>query len=138
MMPNTRLVAVAGAAGLLLAACSSPKVTITPPTSATSTSVVAAQPTESSSAPTVDEAGGTRLDGEGCVAVTQANLDLSTASNTQDARTAADILEKYTPSESARDAIEHFVQTGGAQFDDPGYKRFNDALDSWVHQVCPR
>jgi hypothetical protein len=138
MMPNTRLVAVAGAAALVLAACSSPKVTITPPTSAANTSAVAAQPTESSSAPTVDEAGGTRLDGEGCVAVTQANLDLSAASNTQDARTAADILEKYTPSESARDAIEHFVQTGGAQFDDPGYKKFNDALDAWVHQVCPR
>jgi hypothetical protein len=138
MMPNTRLVAVAGAAVLVLAGCSSPKITITPPTSATNTSAVAAQPTESSSAPTVDDAGGTRLDGEGCVEVTQANLDLSAASNTQDARTAADILEKYTPSASARDAIEHFVQTGGAQFDDPGYKRFNDALDSWVHQVCPR
>jgi hypothetical protein len=138
MMPNTRLVAVAGAAALVLAGCSSPKITITPPTSVTNTSAVAAQPTESSSAPTVDEAGGTRLDGEGCVAVTQANLDLTAASNTQDARSAADILEKYTPSASARDAIEHFVQTGGAQFDDPGYKRFNDALDSWVHQVCPR
>ena len=56
----------------------------------------------------------------------------------QDARTAADILEKYEPSQSAKDAIEHFVQTGGAQFDDPDYKKSNDALDTWVHQVCPR
>jgi hypothetical protein len=137
-MPNSRLVAVAGAAALILAGCSSPKVTYITPTPATNTSTVAAQPTESSSAPTVDDAGGKRLDGEACVDVTQANLDLSAASNAQDARTAADVLEKYEPSESARDAIEHFVQTGGAQFDDPGYKKFNDALDGWVHQVCPR
>jgi hypothetical protein len=138
MMPSTRLVAVTGVAALVLVGCSSPKVTYLTPTAATKTSTVAAQPTESSSAPTVDDAAGTRLDGEGCVAVTQANLDLSAASNAQDARTAADILEKYEPSESARDAIEHFVETGGAQFDDPGYKKFNDALDTWVHQVCPR
>jgi hypothetical protein len=137
-MPNSRLVAVAGAAALILAGCSSPKVTVITPTPATNTSTVAAQPTESSSAPTVDDASGTRLDGEACVAVTQANLDLSAASNVQDARAAADVLEKYEPSESARDAIEHFVQTGGAQFDDPGYKKNNDALDGWVHQVCPR
>jgi hypothetical protein len=138
MKPNARLVAVAGAAALILAGCSSPKVTFITPTPATNTSTVAAQPTESSSAPTDDDAAGTRLDGEACVEVTQANLDLSAASNAQDARTAADVLEKYTPSASARDAIEHFVQTGGAQFDDPGYKKFNDALDAWVHQVCPR
>ena len=138
MMPNTRLVVVAGAAALVIAGCSSPKVTYITPSSATQTSTVAAQATESSSAPTADDAGGTRLDGEACVEVTQANLDLSAASNAQDARTAADVLEKYTPSASARDAIEHFVQTGGAQFDDPGYKKNNDALDTWVHQVCPR
>jgi hypothetical protein len=138
MMPNTRLVAVAGAAALVLAGCSSPKVTFITPTSATKTSTVAAQPTESSSAPTVDDAGGTRLDGEACVAITGANLDLSAASNAQDARTAADTLEKYEPPQSAQDAIEHFVETGGAQFDDPSYKKFNDALDKWVHQVCPR
>ena len=70
MMPNSRLVAVAGAAALILVGCSSPKVTFITPTSATKTSTVAAQPTESSSAPTVDDAGGTRLDGEACVAVT--------------------------------------------------------------------
>ena len=146
MMPKLRLVAAAGvvgAAALMLVGCSSPKVTIRPPASVTTTSAAAAQstaaePTEASPAPPADDAGGTRLDGEGCLAVTQANLDLSAASNTQDARTAADILEKYSPSQSAQDAIEHFVQTGGAQFDDPDYKKSNDALDKWVHQVCPR
>ena len=135
-MPNTWRIAVVGVAAVGLVGCSSPKVTITPATPATNTSAVAAQPT--SAPPTVDDAGGTRLDGEACVAITGANLDLSAASNAQDARAAADVLEKYEPSESARDAIEHFVQTGGAQFDDPGYKKNNDALDGWVHQVCPR
>jgi hypothetical protein len=142
MMPKLRFVAVAGAAALMLVGCSSPKVTIRPPASATTTAAAAqptaAESTEASPAPPADDAGGTRLDGEGCLAVTQANLDLSAASNTQDARTAADILEKYSPSQSAQDAIEHFVQTGGAQFDDPDYKKSNDALDKWVHQVCPR
>jgi hypothetical protein len=115
MMPNKRLVAVAGPAAL----------------------AAVAQSTESSPEPPADDAGGARLDGEARLAITQGNLDLTAASNAQDARTAADILEKYTPSQSAQDAIEHFVQTGGAQFDDPSYKKFNDALDKWVHQMCP-
>jgi hypothetical protein len=115
MMPNKRLVTVAGPAAL----------------------AAVAQSTESSPEPPADDAGGARLDGEARLAITQGNLDLTAASNAQDARTAADILEKYTPSQSAQDAIEHFVQTGGAQFDDPSYKKFNDALDKWVHQVCP-
>jgi hypothetical protein len=137
-MPNKWRIAVAGAAALVLAGCSSPKVTFITPTSATKTSTAAAQSTESSSPPSADDASGTRLDGEACVAITGANLDLSAASNAQDARTAADTLEKYEPPQSAQDAIEHFVETGGAQFDDPSYKKFNDALDKWVHQVCPR
>jgi hypothetical protein len=138
MRPNTWCVAVVGAAALALVGCSSPKVTHLTPAPATKTSTSVAQPSESSSASSGDEASGTRLDGEACVAITGANLDLSAASNAQDARTAADTLEKYEPSESAHEAIEHFVQTGGAQFDDPSYKKFNDALDKWVHQVCPR
>jgi hypothetical protein len=138
MMPDKRLVAVAGAVALVLVGCSSPKVTIRPPTSAATTSAAVAQSTESSPEPPADDAGVTRLDGEACLAITQANLDLTAASNAQDARTAADILEKYTPPQSAQDAIEHFVQTGGAQFDDPSYKKTNDVLDNWVHQVCPR
>lgn len=137
-MPNKWRIAVAGAAALVLAGCSSPKVTFITPTSAAKTSTAAAQSTESSSPPSADDASGTRLDGEACVAITGANLDLSAASNAQDARTAADTLEKYEPPQSAQDAIEHFVETGGAQFDDPSYKKFNDALDKWVHQVCPR
>lgn len=137
-MLKLRFLAAAGVAALVLAGCSSPKVTIRPPTSTTNTSTAAAQSTESSPEPPADDSGGTRLDGEACLAITQANLDLSAASNAQDARTAADILEKYSPSPSAQDAIEHFVQTGGAQFDDPSYKASNDALDKWVHQVCPR
>jgi len=138
MTPNTWRVAVVGVAALALVGCSGPKTTYITPAPATKTSTAVTQSTESPAAQSPDEASGTRLDGEACVAITEANLDLSAASNAQDARTAADTLEKYEPSDSAHDAIEHFVQTGGAQFDDPSYKKFNDALDKWVHQVCPR
>jgi hypothetical protein len=137
-MPNKWCIAVTAAAALALVGCSSPRPTFITPTSTAKASAGATQSAESSSPPSADDASGTRLDGEACVAITGANLDLSAASNAQDARTAADTLEKYEPPQSAQDAIEHFVQTGGAQFDDPDYKKFNAALDKWVHQVCPR
>ena len=41
------------------------------------------------------------------------------------------------PPPKAKDAIEHFVETGGAQFDDADYSKFYDALKAWVHEVCP-
>lgn len=77
------------------------------------------------------------LDSSSCVDVTGASLDLSAAMNPKDARTAADTLEKFDPPAEAKTAIEHFVTTGGAQFDDPDYDKSNKALDDWVHQVCP-
>jgi hypothetical protein len=137
MKPHTSRIAAVAVAALALAGCSS-KPTVITLTPASTTSPAAPQSTAAESPPSANDASGTRLDGEACVAITGANLDLSAASNAQDARTAAETLEKYEPPQSARDAIEHFVQTGGAQFDDPGYKSNNDALDKWVHQVCPR
>jgi hypothetical protein len=77
------------------------------------------------------------LDGDACVEVTGASLDLSVATDADEARTAADTLDKYDPSGSANEAIEHFVSTGGAQIDDSDFTKYNDDLDNWVHQVCP-
>ncbi len=54
-----------------------------------------------------------------------------------DARKAADTLEKYNPPAQVKDAIEHFVTTGGAHFDDPDYTKNNKTLANWVSQVCP-
>jgi hypothetical protein len=33
--------------------------------------------------------------------------------------------------------VDHFVGTGGAQFDDPEYDKYNNAIEGWVKQVCP-
>lgn len=27
--------------------------------------------------------------------------------------------------------------TGGAQFDDPDFSKYNDEIDNWVRGVCP-
>ena len=97
MTPNTWRVAVVGAAALALVGCSSPKTSHITPAPATKTSTAAAQSPESPALQSGDEASGTRLDGEACVAITGANLDLSAAANAQDARTAANTLEKYEP-----------------------------------------
>ncbi|MBI2702875.1 MAG: hypothetical protein CK429_24215 [Mycobacterium sp.] len=69
--------------------------------------------------------------------VTGANLDLLTASDKDAARKAADTLERYNPPSSVKSAIEHFVTTGGAHFDDPDYTKNNEIVKSWVDQVCP-
>jgi hypothetical protein len=119
---------------LLAAGCGGGKTTVTSPTShasQSSASKSSEQPSSDESAPVAT------LDSSACVEVTQANLDLATASNKDDARKPADILEKYNPPASVREAIEHFVQTGGAQFDDPDFDKYNKLIDNWVKQVCP-
>ena len=80
---------------------------------------------------------GDQLDANACMEITGANLDLAVATNTNDARKAADTFEKYNPPEDVRTAIEHFAGTGSAQFDDPDYDKYNSLIDSWVKQVCP-
>jgi hypothetical protein len=69
--------------------------------------------------------------------VTGANLDLATATNHDAARKAADTFEKYDPPADVKAAVEHFVGTNGAQFDDPDYDKYNKLIDGWVKQVCP-
>ena len=53
------------------------------------------------------------------------------------ARKAGDAFEKYDLPVSVEEAVEHFVGTGGAQFDDPQYDKYNNAIESWIKQVCP-
>jgi hypothetical protein len=77
------------------------------------------------------------LGAEACVDITQANVDLATASDAGAARTAGDLFEKYDPPSQVKDAIEHFVSTKGAQFDDPDYDKYNNAIEAWIKQVCP-
>lgn len=136
---NRRLLTMAGTAALALVGCSSPTPTIPTPASVAKPSTQAQESPESSSTSTASAAdtGSAPLGGDACVEVTGANLDLAAASNTEDARTAADILAKYEPPPPVQDAIEHFAGTGGAQFDDPDFTKYNDVIEKWVHQVCP-
>jgi hypothetical protein len=46
-------------------------------------------------------------------------------------------MEKYNPPADVKAAIEHFVETGGAQFGDPDYDKNNKLIDDWVKQICP-
>jgi hypothetical protein len=68
---------------------------------------------------------------------TKSNADLLAANDKDAARKAADTLEKYNPPAKVKDAIEHFVTTGGAHFDDPDYTKNNKLVSDWVKQVCP-
>lgn len=98
----------------------------------TASGSTSAQPTSTAAS----SAAGT-LDAEGCVAVTGANLDLATATNSEQARKPADVLAKYNPPPEVTEAVDHFVQTGGAQFDDPDFEKYNSILENWIKQVCP-
>lgn len=137
-MEYRSILVVPVAVALLVSGCNSDAKTTAASTSkaASSSSAASSPASESTSSPASDEASAP-LDGEACVEVTGASLDLSTATNNEEARTAADTLEKYNPPAAAKTAIEHFVTTGGAQFDDPDYSKSNKDLDGWVHEVCP-
>lgn len=125
----------------LMAGCSSSKTTSTGPSSSPSSrSTSTATPSTSSASSDTSSANApasAALDSSQCVDVTGANVDLLAASDKDAARKAADTLERYNPPASVKDAIEHFVGTGGAHFDDPDYTKNNKIVDGWVKQVCP-
>ena len=77
------------------------------------------------------------LDPDACVDVTAANLDLAVANNSEDAQRQADVFGRYDPPASVQEAIDHFVETGGVQYDDPDYDEYNGRIDAWVKAVCP-
>ncbi|SRR5271166_3473779 len=140
-MAQRWVLAAIGVTAMLISGCSFGKTTHTtithsaPTSSTSSSSTSAAAP--SSQSTTTETAPVTQLDSSQCVDVTGANVDLLTASDKDAARKAADTLEGYNPPSSVKAAIEHFVTTGGAHFDDPDYTKNNQTLDAWVKQVCP-
>jgi hypothetical protein len=144
-MPYRVLVSVVAATVVLASGCSSNKPTLPshPSTTKSSPAQASASPSAEQTAPPAEAAPGadqgpaTKLDGDACVAVTGANLDLATATNHDAARKAADTFEKYDLPSDVKDAVEHFVDTNGAQFDDPDYDKYNKLIDDWVKQSCP-
>ena len=139
------LLSVVAATVVVASGCSSGKPTVPshPTTTKSSTAQASASPSADQTAPPAaatpgeDQGSAAKLGGDACVAVTGANLDLATATNHDAARTAADTFEKYDLPSNVKDAVEHFVDTNGAQFDDPDYDKFNKLIDDWVKQVCP-
>jgi hypothetical protein len=142
-MAQRRLFAAIGITAMLISGCSFGKTTHTtithsaPAPSGSSSTSAAAPSSTSTESSTTETAPVTPLDSSQCVEVTGANVDLLTASDKDAARKAADTLEGYSPPSSVKAAIEHFVTTGGAHFDDPDYTKNQALLDGWVKQVCP-
>jgi hypothetical protein len=139
------LLSVVAATVVFASGCSSnkPSVPSHPATPKSSTAQASAPPSAEQTAPPeeptpgADQGSAGKLDGDACVAVTGANLDLATATNHDAARKAADTFEKYDLPSNVKAAVEHFVDTNGAQIDDPDYDTYNKLIDDWVKQVCP-
>ena len=72
-----------------------------------------------------------------CLDISFTKDNLMVAQKPEDARKFADTLEKYSPPDPVKAAIEHFVTTVGAQPNDPDLSANRDALTGWIKQVCP-
>jgi hypothetical protein len=121
----------------LITGCSGGKSNPAAPPTTPSGSKSTSSATASSATSSAEAAPASQLDTSQCVDVTGANADLLAANDKDAARKAADTLEGYNPPAQVKDAIEHFVNTGGAHFDDPDYTKNNKVLDNWIKQVCP-
>lgn len=72
-----------------------------------------------------------------CYDLGSAKDNLMLASKPETARTAADTLEKYSPPDAVKSAIEHFVTTVGAQPSDPTLDVNRSSIANWLKQMCP-
>jgi hypothetical protein len=136
-MSHRWIVTVVAASALLLAGCGGSKPSTNSPSSASSSDKSSSAESTTAQASAPEAAPQAPLDPSACTDVTGANLDLAVAKNTEDAKKAADVFAKYNPPPDVQEAIDHFVSTEGAQFDDPDYQEFNTRIDEWVKAVCP-
>jgi hypothetical protein len=136
-MSHRWIVTIVAASALLLAGCGGSKPTTTSPSSSSGSDKSSSAESTTAEASAPEGAPPAPLDPSACTDVTGANLDLAVAKNTEDAKKAADIFAKYNPPPDVQEAIDHFVSTQGAQFDDPDYDKFNSRIDEWVKVVCP-
>jgi hypothetical protein len=122
---------------LLTSGCSSGKPSVPAPAKSSSAQASPSKSATAEETTAADAAPAEKLDVHACADVTAANLDLATASTAEDALKAGDAFEQYDLPADVKDAVEHFVGTNGAQFDDPDYDKYNKTIDEWVKQVCP-
>ncbi|MBI3689978.1 MAG: hypothetical protein HY239_04755 [Mycolicibacterium aromaticivorans] len=59
------------------------------------------------------------------------------ATSADKARANADTLEKYSPPDPVKAAIEHFVTTVGAQPTDADLDANRNAITDWLKGICP-
>ena len=129
---------------VLVGGCSSTKDlapkprTASPNASAPASGSASAPSSSESSAPSESESpkSGASLDAEACIKIGSAVIELVSATSKDEARKAADTLEKYNPPADVREAIEHFVDAGGLQSDDPDLEAKTLKIKDWVEQVC--
>jgi PBP1b-binding outer membrane lipoprotein LpoB len=136
-MSHRRIVAVIAAVALLLSGCGGSNVTSNSPTAKSSAETSSSEESTSEEHTSTEAEPQETLDPSACTDVTGANLDLAVANTAEDAQKAADIFAKYNPPPDVQEAIDHFVGTEGAQFDDPDYGKFNSRIDEWVKGICP-
>ncbi len=91
---------------------------------------------QSSSASTSSAPAGA-LDDSTCLDIGFAKDNLMVATSADKARTNADTLEKYSPPDPVKAAIEHFVTTIGAQPTDADLDANRNAITDWLKQICP-
>ncbi|MEE6139066.1 hypothetical protein SKC41_22395 [Mycobacterium sp. 050128] len=72
-----------------------------------------------------------------CYDLGNAKDDLMLASKPETARKAADTLEKYSPPDAVKAAIEHFVTTVGIQPSDSTLDANRSSIADWLRQMCP-
>ncbi|WP_319436281.1 hypothetical protein [Mycobacterium sp. RTGN5] len=77
------------------------------------------------------------MDDNTCYDIGFAKDGLMLASTPDKARTSADTLEKYSPPDPVKAAIEHFVTTVGAQPTDADLDANRNAITAWLKQICP-
>lgn len=135
-MSHRWIVAIVATVALLLSGCGG-KVTVTTPTPKSSSEKSTSQESTSEDETSTGAEPQETLDPSACTDVTGANLDLAVATSAEDAQKAADVFAKYNPPPDVQEAIDHFVQTEGAQFDDPDFDKYNSRIDNWVKAICP-
>ncbi|CPR05338.1 hypothetical protein BN971_00563 [Mycobacterium bohemicum DSM 44277] len=128
MSVNRTTVAALVALAVILAGCSNDK---SPTASSTSSSSTSSPPAPASSAP------GAPLDQSRCLDIAFAKDNLMVATQADAARRAADTLEKFSPPDPVKAAIEHFVTTLGAKPTDPDLDSNRDQITNWIKQICP-
>lgn len=125
------------AVSVITAGCSSGNNSSASTSSETSTSSSPPAASSQPATPPASSAPAAPLDQSTCLDISFAKDNLMVAAKPENARKAADTLEKYSPPDPVKAAIEHFVTTVGAQPNDPDLNSNRDLITGWIKQICP-